>query len=91
MKFEFSGKNLEKLRNIRFHENPWNGRRVVAGRETDGWTDGRTEGRTDRQTDRRRDMTNLITFIRSLRTGHVSLHTSTFPCLTNQAMWRYRH
>ena len=51
MKFEFSGKNLEKLRNIRFHENPWNGRRVVAGRETDGWTDGRTEGRTDRQTD----------------------------------------
>jgi len=68
MKFEFSGQNLEKLRNMKFHENPWNGRRVVACRETDGRTDGQTErqteghtggwtdGQTDIQTDGRTDI-----------------------------------
>jgi hypothetical protein len=49
MKLEFFDRFLEKPTNIKFHENPFIGSRVVPG--------GRKDGRTDGQTDRRKDKT----------------------------------
>jgi len=49
MKVEFTGQFFEKYSNIKFHENPSSGSRVVLC--------GRTDGRTD--------MTNLIVASRS--------------------------
>jgi hypothetical protein len=40
MKLEFSGQIFEKYSNVKYHENPLNGRRVVPY--------GRTDGRSDR-------------------------------------------
>jgi len=57
MKYEFSRKIFEKYLNIKFHENPSSGNRVVPC----GRTDGRTEGRTGGQT----DMTKLIIAFRN--------------------------
>jgi hypothetical protein len=48
MKLEFSGQIFEKCSNIKFHENPSSGGRVVLC----GRTDGQMNGQTDRQTDR---------------------------------------
>jgi hypothetical protein len=39
MKLEFSRQNFEKYSNIKFHENPSSGSRVVPCRQTDGRTD----------------------------------------------------
>jgi len=39
MKLEFSGQIFEKFSNIKFHENPSSGRRVVPCGQTDGRTD----------------------------------------------------
>jgi len=39
MKLEFSRKIFEKYQNIKFHENPSSGSRVVLCRQTDGHTD----------------------------------------------------
>ena len=60
---EFSWQIFEKYSDIKFHENPSSGSRVVAwgltggltDGLTDGMTDGRTDGRTDWRTDRRTD------------------------------------
>ena len=38
MKFEFSQQIFEKVPNIKFHQNPSNGSRVVACGQTDGQT-----------------------------------------------------
>jgi len=50
MTLEFSRLNLEKYSNIKFHENPSGGSRVVPCRWTDRRTDGRTEEEKVRQT-----------------------------------------
>jgi hypothetical protein len=42
---EFSPQIFEKSSNIKFHENPSSGSRVVPCR----WADGETDGRTDTQ------------------------------------------
>jgi len=39
MKLEFSQKIFEEFSNIKFHENPTNGSRVILTRRTDGRTD----------------------------------------------------
>ena len=39
MKLELSLRVFKKFSNIKFHENPSNGSRVVACRRTDRWTD----------------------------------------------------
>jgi hypothetical protein len=44
MKLEFSGQIFEKSSNIKFHENPSSGSRVVPCGQTDGRTDRRDEG-----------------------------------------------
>jgi len=36
MKFELSMESFERSSNIKFHENPFSGSRVVLGGETDG-------------------------------------------------------
>jgi len=46
MEIELSWHILEKYSNLKFHENPSTGIRVVPC----GWTDGRTEGHTDLKT-----------------------------------------
>jgi len=43
MKFELSRKIFQKYSNIRFHENPSSGSRVVPNRQTDRRTDGRAD------------------------------------------------
>ena len=48
MKIEFPRQILEKFSDIKFHENPFSGSRVVPC----GWTDTLTDGSTDRLTDR---------------------------------------
>ena len=42
MKLEFSGRSLIKYSNIKFHENPSSGSRVVSCGQTDGCKDGQT-------------------------------------------------
>jgi hypothetical protein len=42
MKLEFSGQIFEKVSNIKFHQSPCSGSRVVPCGQTDGRTDGRT-------------------------------------------------
>ena len=39
IKLEFSGKIFEKCQNIKFHENPSSGSRVLACGQTERWTD----------------------------------------------------
>jgi hypothetical protein len=68
MTLEFSRQIFEKYSNIKFHENPFNGSRVVpcgrtdrqTDRQKDGQTDRQKDGEKDRQTDRQTDITNLI-------------------------------
>jgi len=55
MKMEFSGQIFETLSNIKFHENPSSGSRVVP------------YGQTDRRTDGQTDMTTLMVFFAILR------------------------
>jgi hypothetical protein len=43
MKLAFSGHILEKYWNIKFHENPFGGSRVVPYGETEGMTGGHDE------------------------------------------------
>jgi hypothetical protein len=58
MKLEFSGYSFENCSNIKFHENPFSGSRVVPC--------GRTDGQTDRRNiDRPTDMTKLIVTFRN--------------------------
>ena len=57
MTLEFSRQIFEKYSNIKFHENPSSGSRVVPC----GWTDGRTDSRTDGRT----DMMKLIVAFRN--------------------------
>jgi len=52
MKLEISRQIFEKYSNIKFHENPSSGSRVVPC--------GQTDGRTDRWTGEKIDMTKLI-------------------------------
>jgi hypothetical protein len=44
MKLEFSQQIFEKYSNIKLHDNPSSGSRVVPYEQTDGRTDGRTDG-----------------------------------------------
>jgi len=61
MKYAFSRLIFEKYSNIKFHENPSSGSRVVPCEWTDERTDGRTDGRTggNRQADRWKNMAKL--------------------------------
>jgi len=45
---KFLSRFFEKHANIKFHENPCNGSRVVPVGRTDGWTDIQTDTQTDR-------------------------------------------
>jgi len=50
-KLEFSSRIFEKFSNIKFHEIPSSGSRVVPYGRTDWWTKGRTERLMDERTD----------------------------------------
>jgi hypothetical protein len=43
VKDEFSEQNVEKRSNIKFHQNPSTGSRVVPCGRSDEWTDGQTD------------------------------------------------
>jgi len=66
MKLEFSRQSFEKYTNIKFHENPSNGRRVA------------TFGQADRQTDGRTDMAKLIVVFRNFAKSSKNQHTHAF-------------
>ena len=60
MKFGFPRQIFDKYSNIKFHENPSIGSRVVPCGQTDTQTDGHIDRRTHRQTDRRTYIRKLI-------------------------------
>jgi len=51
MKFELFRPIFEKASNIKFHENPSSGSRVLPCGQMDGWIDVRTKGSTDGRKD----------------------------------------
>jgi hypothetical protein len=59
IKPEFSRQTFEKYSNMKFHENPSIGRRVV-----------HADGRRGRQIDRQTDMTKLIATFRNFANAH---------------------
>ena len=60
MKIELSREIFEKYSNIKFHENPISGSRVVSWWQRDRRTDGRTNERTDGQTDSHDETNNAF-------------------------------
>jgi len=65
MNLEFSPQIFEKFSNIKFHENPCIGIRVVPC----GWADGQTYRRRETQTDGRTIMTKLTSLQAILKKG----------------------
>jgi len=52
MKFQISLKGFEKSSNIKFHENPFKGSRVVSYKQTEKQTDRETDRQTDLRAER---------------------------------------
>jgi hypothetical protein len=69
----FFSTDFRKILNIRFHENPSNGGRVVPR--------GRTDRRTEERKDRRTNMTKLIVAFRNL--ANASKNGTTIYCYSN--------
>jgi hypothetical protein len=76
MKLDFSWQIMEKYSNIKFHEHPAGGSRVVSCEQTDERTDGQTDRRTDRQT----DITNLIVALHNFANAPKKLVDGELSC-----------
>jgi hypothetical protein len=68
---------VNKWSNIKFHENPCSGSRVVQRGRTDGRTVGRTDGRTDGQTDMPKLIPDFRNFAKKPKNGEEQLFRKT--------------